>query len=191
MNNPYIKGHTHFTLLDKQSDRPAKKHPDHPSLELVLVERTENRYEDVALDINEYRTGLIINPPEGYYYEIVADPKLYRHGYFLVNSPIVLDPNMTGEIVVPLYKFKESDDLPLPFTACQLILRPNIKHHVSKKSGKTQNSYYPQNFGGPPVGLLHENMNGVYTPEFMGTQMMRQVPQNQPQPSRTSHNHMF
>lgn len=192
MNNPFIKGHSHFTLVDSQAERPVKKHPDHPSLELVLIERTENRYEDVALDINEYRTGLNIEPPEGYHYEIVADPKLYRHGYFLVNSPIVLDPEMKGEIVVPLYKFKENDDLPLPFTACHLILRKNIRHHVSLRNNKQQGQFFPPNISGPQIGLLNENSKGVYTPDFMGSQQMRQMPQsmNQPQPSSRT-NHMF
>lgn len=193
MNNPYIEGHSHFSLLDGQADRPAKKHPTHPALELVLIERTENRYEDIALDINEFRTGLHINPPKGYHYEVVADPKLYRHGYFLVNSPIVLDPDMIGEIIVPLYKFKESDDLSLPFTACQLILRKNIRHHVSKEINRSQNMSFPQNFNiGSNMGLLAENSSNIYTPEFMGTNL-RQAPQSQARnhPPQSNTNHMF
>jgi len=189
MSNPnYIKGHSHFTLLNGQADRPVKKHPNHPCLELVLTERTENRYEDIALDINEFKTGLTINPPDGYHYEVVADPKLYRHGYFLVNSPIVLDPNMTGEIIVPLYKFKENDDLSLPFTACQLVLRKNINHHVSKKVDRSHNSFFPQNFGSGS-SLISESSGNIYTPDFMGTNLRQGQHQNQPVHPKT--NHMF
>lgn len=74
--------------------------------------------------ITIYGTGIVVQPPEGYYTEIFPRSSLSKTGYMLCNSVGVIDPSYTGELLLALIKVDEKmPDLELPFTRCQLILR--------------------------------------------------------------------
>lgn len=91
--------------------------------ELTAVSRCENRAEDVHQDVNTFSTGIIITPPKHYHIEIFAHPALYKAGYMLVGTPLVINPGNHEELILPLFKFREGEDLELPFRAALLILR--------------------------------------------------------------------
>lgn len=74
-----------------------------------------------------YDTGICIQPPDGYYTELVPRSSIVKTGYMLSNSIGVLDRSFTGNIKIVLTKVDPSaPDLTLPFTLCQLVLRPLI-----------------------------------------------------------------
>jgi len=50
-----------------------------------------------------YRTGLAIEPPEGYYFLLCARSSLTKTGWFLANGVGVIDPSYRGELLVALY----------------------------------------------------------------------------------------
>ena len=80
-----------------------------------------------------YDTGIIIEPPLGYYCEVVPRSSLFKSGYMLTNSCGIIDPNYRDSIKVPLTKFDSSQpDLVLPFKGFQLILRLH-EHAVVKE----------------------------------------------------------
>lgn len=78
--------------------------------------------------ITWYGTGIKVQPPFGYYFDMVPRSSLSKTGYMLANSVGVIDRAYTGEIIVPLIKTWEgAGDLELPFRAVQLIPR-TIQH---------------------------------------------------------------
>lgn len=71
-----------------------------------------------------YDTGIKVQPPCGYYTEILPRSSLSKTGYMLSNSVGTIDPDYTGRLLIALTKVDDSlPDLELPFTRCQLILR--------------------------------------------------------------------
>jgi len=71
-----------------------------------------------------YDTGICIQPPPGYYTEIVPRSSIIKTGYIQSNSIGILDPAYTGSIRVVLTKVDDSlPDLEPPFRVSQLLLR--------------------------------------------------------------------
>jgi dUTP pyrophosphatase len=82
-----------------------------------------------------YDTGLIVQPPPGYYTEILPRSSLSKTGYMLSNSVGIIDPDYRGRLLIALTKVDESaPDLELPFTKCQLILRRAEFYNVRETS---------------------------------------------------------
>lgn len=111
----------------------SKIHPDaeipfkeesevHAAFDVIVVARCDNRAEDVYGDINTFSTGLVITPPPHYHMEVIGHPLLLKTGYMIPGTTIINRDNQE-ELVLSLYKFKEGDDLELPFKVAQLLLR--------------------------------------------------------------------
>lgn len=109
--------------LHPDAEEPFKENPRDVAWELTIIGREENRVEDVFTDVNVFTTGVQVTPPKNYHLEIVEHPQLYKAGYALAGGPRIINPSDTSEILVPLYKFKEVEDLELPFRAALLVLR--------------------------------------------------------------------
>jgi hypothetical protein len=95
-----------------------------------LIGRTDNRIDDVSHDINEFNTGLVISPPSGFYVEVVASQNLYSSGYTLPYN-LIINPNNTEELIVPLYKFRDTSELDFPFQGVKFVLREFIDAYVT------------------------------------------------------------
>lgn len=71
-----------------------------------------------------YDTGIQVKPPPGYYIDIVPRSSLSKTGFVLANSVGIIDPDYRGNLMIALTKVDSNcDDIELPFTKCQLILR--------------------------------------------------------------------
>jgi|SRR5208337_1176106 len=110
-------------LMHPHANVPTKNFDESIGYDVELVERCDGRTEDMVNDVTLFDTGLVIKPPEGYYFEVVARRSLYKEGYMLANNIEIIDPCYRGNVIVGLYKFKDGDDLKLPFGAVQLIPR--------------------------------------------------------------------
>lgn len=135
--------------IDVQKIHPSAEFPTKEKItecgwDVTLVNRTQNRVEDEIGEINEFGTGLKFCPPEGYYLEVVANNTLHRQGYTLT-GPVIIDRENHGELIVPLYKFREADDLALPFRAVRIIPRPLLYIHLSHNKKKVPKQGYDQN----------------------------------------------
>jgi dUTP pyrophosphatase len=85
-----------------------------------------------------YDTGIKVQPPGGYYTEIVPRSSLSKTGYILSNSVGIIDPDYTGRLYIALTKVDDSlPDLELPFTRCQLILR-KAEFHTMRETDKLE-----------------------------------------------------
>ena len=149
-----------------------KAAPNELEWSLTLVKRTDNRTEDNAFEANEFQTGLEIYPPNGTVLLVLPDKHLYRQGYSLL-GPMYIKPSDRGEVIVPLLKFRESEDLELPFTALRVIAMPiqNLFQYklttTTPKSHTTpmpriyqpEAEYYPQQY---ETNVSQQNANHFY-----------------------------
>ncbi len=126
----HITEHIIVRKTNPHADFPAKENVNDVEWNITLVSRTDNRAEDETGEINYFNTGLHIKPPKGYFLELIASKALYRTGYMLT-GPVIIEPDNKGELIVPLYKFRDSEDIELPFVAVSLLTRPAIYAHVS------------------------------------------------------------
>lgn len=114
------------TRLDPSAVLPAKVRVSDSGYDLVLIAERK-RVGRVVL----YGTGLAVEPPTGWYFDVVARSSLIKTGYLVANSVGVIDRAYRGEILVPLLKVDaESPDLPLPARAVQLVPRPIVHFAV-------------------------------------------------------------
>lgn len=108
-----------FLKTLSNASMPTKAHVSDSGYDLQLVQhvKTEN-------GVDFFDTGIAIQPPMGYYFELVARSSLAKTGYILANSIGVIDASYTGSIKVALIKVcKEAHDIQLPARLVQLIPR--------------------------------------------------------------------
>jgi len=110
------------TKVHPNAEPPFKEKESDAGWDITVAARCDNRAEDVYQDINTFATGLIIKPPQHFHLEIFPHPSLYKAGYTLT-GPIVINPQNEDELIIPLLKYKEVEDLELPFRAAIMVLR--------------------------------------------------------------------
>jgi hypothetical protein len=144
--------------LKPTAEPPFKEDIKNIAFEITIIERVDNRADDVYGDVNDFSTGLILNAPKHYHIEIIEHPALHKTGYMLVGGPRIINPDNTEELILPLYKFKESEDLELPFRAAQLVLRETeystlstdtLKGGYDRDDDRYQEERRPQGRGAP------------------------------------------
>jgi deoxyuridine 5'-triphosphate nucleotidohydrolase len=114
------------TRLDPSAALPSKVRISDSGYDLLLIAERK-RVGQVVL----YGTGLAIEPPSGWYFDVVARSSLIKTGYIVANSVGVIDRAYRGEILVPLLKIDPSaPDLELPARAVQLVPRPIVHFAV-------------------------------------------------------------
>ena len=135
--------------------RPEVELPLHTSVDdigydVTLLNREENRAEDVYGDVNNFLTGISLPHNQLYYYEISAKQSLHRMGYMLPSGRIMIKAT-NGELVIPLYKFKDVEDIELPFAAVQIIPKAYeptyiIGERVAPKTRRRAHGYNEPDF---------------------------------------------
>jgi hypothetical protein len=108
----------------------TKNSPQDVAYEVTIVGRDENRIEDIQGDVNVFTTGLMISAPKNSHIEILEHPQLFKAGYSLQGGVRLYNQATEGELLIPLYKFKDAEDLELPFRAALLVLRSSEIAHV-------------------------------------------------------------
>ncbi len=105
--------------IEKGGIPPFKKYKDDVGYDLYLVELIEKKG-----NFYFYDTKIRVEPPPGYYIEIVPRSSLSKTGFVMANSIGIIDPQYRGTIKVALRKIDENaPDLKLPFRGVQMILR--------------------------------------------------------------------
>jgi deoxyuridine 5'-triphosphate nucleotidohydrolase len=85
-----------------------------------------------------FGTGLSVEPPPGWYFDVIARSSLVKLGYMMANSVGVIDRAYRGEIMVPLLKVDPSaPDIVLPARVAQLIPRPIVHFPVVESAELT------------------------------------------------------
>jgi len=105
--------------IEKGGIPPFKKYHNDVGYDLYLVELIEKKG-----NLYFYDTKIRVEPPEGYYVEVIPRSSLSKTGYVMANSIGIIDPQYRGTIKVALRKVEENaPDLELPFRGVQMILR--------------------------------------------------------------------
>lgn len=93
-------------------------------------------------------TGISVQPPPGYYTEVVARSSLHKFGYMLVNSVGIIDEDYRGPIILALFKFDpEVPDIELPLRVAQLIPRKRVKAQFQEVSELSETERGDGGFG--------------------------------------------
>ena len=202
----YIKGKVSIKLLLPESHFPSKEEGRESDIgyDITLVQRSENRAEDTTHEVNNFRTGISLTPPDGYYIEMIASSSLHKHGYFLATGTSIISPGYTGELIVPLYKYKEMEDIELPFKAVQIIVKPAVHSHMSSVKSLQSSTRGEGNFSSPGFEVPGAGLNqGVYIQDPQASNYpgdmsaySQQVQsygkgQSRPQSAPRSNNHIF
>tara|TARA_A100001011_G_C14302881_1_gene841678 strand:+ start:2549 stop:2977 length:429 start_codon:yes stop_codon:yes gene_type:complete len=112
---------------DPKAVIPSSAHPEDIGLDLTCINVKKKLENGVII----YDTGISVQPPEGYYIEIIPRSSLSKTGWFLANSVGIIDPNYTGTLGIPLAPLSiVSKELTVPFCKFQLVVRKAYKFSV-------------------------------------------------------------
>lgn len=125
----YVEG-LKIKKIHPTAEELTKQNPQDHAYEITVVGRDENRVEDIQGDVNVFTTGLIIDTPKNSHVEIIEHPQLYKAGYTLQGGLRLYNSNTDGELLIPLFKFKDTEDIELPFRAALLVVRQSEYVHV-------------------------------------------------------------
>ncbi len=129
---------TKFTPFSGEAERPELGNGMDPSFYFSITQRCNRRVEDAFQDYNAFTTDLKLLPPDGYHIEIWGSERLVNAGYEMVGPKIVFNDN--DIVTVQLKKFKDVEDLSLPFHGLRGILvqsSPTLIHASSRDVDQT------------------------------------------------------
>lgn len=148
-----------FTRTHKDACIPEKVRASDSGYDLTLISKIKT-----VGNVDFYDTFIQVEPPFGYYFDLVGRSSISKSGYILANSFGVIDRTYRGNIIVPLIKIdKNANDLVLPNKLVQIIPRHII--HLTPIEASTLQST-ERNTGGfgstdkivePVLGVLENN----------------------------------
>jgi dUTP pyrophosphatase len=120
-----------FKKTDDSAQNPVRAHGSDSGFDLTLIKKIKT-----VGDVEFYSTGIQVEPPHGYYFDMVPRSSISKTGYMLANSVGIIDQNYRGDILVPLRKIdKDAKNIELPVKFVQLIPRQWI--HMSASECKS------------------------------------------------------
>lgn len=135
-----------YVLTDERAQPPRRAHASDAGYDLVIIDVAKRVQPEPGpiLDIATrtwqwltdclrawlpgevvlYETGVAVQPPHGYYFELVPRSSIVKSGYMLANNVGVIDASYQGTIKVPLVRWcwwaREPE---MPARLVQLVLR--------------------------------------------------------------------
>jgi deoxyuridine 5'-triphosphate nucleotidohydrolase len=104
---------------------PKKTRASDSGYDMTLVERIKTHGQ-----VEFYDTGVSIQPPYGYYFDLVGRSSISKSGYMIANNIGVIDQSYTGNVIVALVKIDQNaPNLTLPNRLVQIIPR-KIVHFI-------------------------------------------------------------
>ena len=114
--------------LNKGGVLPTRAGDDEVGFDLTII----NKIKDIDPYTSLYDTGVCVQPPDNYYFEVVPRSSLYKLGYLLSNSVGIIDPSYRGTIKIALTKInKQAPPIELPNKRFQLIPREFLSNIFS------------------------------------------------------------
>lgn len=118
-----------------QTTRPNAEIPFRDSIydvafKMTLIEKSDKRQQDDVSESNNYETYIAAEFPVGFHAEITGTEELLSKGYMLAISPLIISSNNRSPIKIPLFKFREGEDLELPYACVAVILRQTEQFRI-------------------------------------------------------------
>lgn len=151
----YINKKVFIKKLQGPAEYPFPSADGAIAYNVTLIARTDSRSEDNHMEVNTFHTGLVVTAlPKDAYLEIIPHPNLYKSGYMLP-GPIIIDDSCKGEVIIPLYKFKDMECLDLPFPAVQFIVKSHVPVHISSDEIKKPKDEFAS-YGGQLPTVMYQ-----------------------------------
>jgi deoxyuridine 5'-triphosphate nucleotidohydrolase len=129
--------------LVEEAVLPSKERVSDSGYDLTLLAARK-----VFGNVTLFGTGLIVEPPEGWYLDVVPRSSIIKRGYILANSVGIIDRSYRGELMVPLIKLDtDAPDLELPARVAQIIPRPIVHFAVREHGSLTATARGTGGFG--------------------------------------------
>lgn len=135
----------YFKMSDSAYD-PKRIDMTSSRWDIYLIGRQDGVREDVFGEITKFNTNLQITVPEGYMSMIVAKSILGNLGYEIPSGIQTIFPGDTSELIVPLRKTKNTDDLDLPIAAVEIFMIQHVQAHLAQ-TYVMKESLLADNFG--------------------------------------------
>ena len=114
----------HYELVDG-GIAPTLAHDTDSGYDLHLVKKLKTIRKGSFGSVVLYDTGVIVSPPTGYYFDMVARSSIAKTGHTLANNLGIIDSSYRGHILAVMWKYDlTASDLEIPKRYIQLILRP-------------------------------------------------------------------
>lgn len=138
-----LPGPLRWTPVHPDARPPFKQRVTDSGYDLTLLYE-KKRHGRVVL----YGTGLVVEPPFGWYLDVVPRSSMIKTGYLLANNVGVIDRGYRGEILVPLVKHDaDAPDLELPARVVQMVPRPIVHLGVERVDQNTPSHRGSGGFG--------------------------------------------
>lgn len=119
----FMRGHPDAVI-------PEKMGPREVGYDLTII----SVHQRIDADTIMFDTGILTQPPDGYYFEIIPRSSIYKTGWVMANSVGVIDPTYRDTLKIVLTRPKhDSPEIALPSRIAQLVLRqyyPDIETRV-------------------------------------------------------------
>lgn len=108
-----------YSLNLKGAVPPSKDRASDSGYDMTLISELK-RVGNVIF----YDTGVSVQPPDGFYFDLIGRSSISKSGYILANNMGVIDRSYTGNVIVALVKIDPAaPDLTLPNRLVQIIPR--------------------------------------------------------------------
>ena len=98
---------------------PQKAHHDDSGFDLVLIKKIKEQN-----GVIWYDTGIAVQPPKGYYFELVGRSSISKSGWMLANNIGIIDASYRGNIMVAMVRVVEdAPEIEIPSRLVQIIPR--------------------------------------------------------------------
>lgn len=117
----YSDQYNSFKWLKNDPDAvaPFKERASDSGYDLTLIKLLKT-----SGSVEFYDTGISVEPPYGYYFDLVGRSSISKSGYILANNMGVIDRSYRGSIIVPLVKIDfTKPNIQLPCRLVQIIPR--------------------------------------------------------------------
>ena len=122
---------------------PFKNRPSDTGFDLHIISKLKE-----VNGVCYYDTGISVEPPPGFYFDIVGRSSISKTGWMLANNIGIIDASYRGSIIVALVKIDVSaKDLSLPLRIVQMIPRQLIHMNHEEVSDLTSTTRGSGGFG--------------------------------------------
>lgn len=143
-DNNYHRLGFHFAKSIPYAPAPSKVRTSDAGWDLHLVKKLKEEN-----GVHFYTTGIRVQPPYGYYFEVVGRSSISKTGWMLANNVGVIDPGYTGDIIValvrtrpdaPEFSLEDSKGNPTPVKLVQMLPKKLVCMKAMEVADLTQTS---------------------------------------------------